>query len=230
MISLFPLLRSLSIRSWSDVGWGRNPEFTKQLLLGFFIAFTSALFGGLLLLDLQPKNPFGDWPWPKRLVTGAIVSLLEETLFRGVLLVALLRALKPAVAITALSLFFSVVHFLKPASKIAVQDINMLSGFEIIPTCFEKMADPNFLPHFVNLAIVGAILGWALWKTRSLAMPVGLHAAWVVATCGRGGQTWIETLVLLATFTVVIVLTITSPTLGETTPDIRGEESPRDHP
>ncbi len=218
MIGLWPLLRALAVRSWQDAGWGKNRLFAHQLLLGVALAATSSLAAGMLLLNEERPNPFGNWSPEKRLASGTIVALLEETLFRGVLLGALLRVLSPAVAITSLSVFFSAVHFLKPESKLLVKDIHAFSGFEMLPNCFASFQDPDFLPRFINLLIVGAILGWAFWKTRSLAMPIGLHAAWVAATCGRGGQTWIETPILLVTFGFVIWTTKSSGTTDPAQP------------
>lgn len=79
------------------------------------------------------------------LLVGAVaVPLLEELLFRGVILSGLLRSQRPWVAIGQSALLFGLIHF-NPAQS-------------------------------VSTALVGLLLGWLYYRTRSLGLCIALHA------------------------------------------------------
>lgn len=79
------------------------------------------------------------------LLTGGLaVPILEELLFRGVILCGLLRHQRPWVAIGQSALLFGLIHF-NPAQS-------------------------------VSAALLGLLLGWLYYRTRSLGLSIGLHA------------------------------------------------------
>ena len=79
------------------------------------------------------------------LLVGAVaVPLLEELLFRGVILGGLLRSQRPWVAIGQSALLFGLIHF-NPAQS-------------------------------VSAALLGLLLGWLYYRTRSLGLCIALHA------------------------------------------------------
>jgi membrane protease YdiL (CAAX protease family) len=111
---------------------------------------------------------------------GLSVAFLEEFLFRGVLLALILRTLKPFKALLFLSIFFAIVHFLKPPDKLEIPAVAWDTGFWLLGKIFGQLSDVDFLlAELILLFCVGWVLGWARLKTGSLWLPIGLHAGWV---------------------------------------------------
>jgi membrane protease YdiL (CAAX protease family) len=126
------------------------------------------------------------------------VACIEELLFRGVLQGVVQRAAPGAVAVGFVAALYSIVHFLKPPEHALVHArITWTSGFTQLSQVFWQFQNPMLLlGGFTTLFIVGLVLGLARLRTRSLWMPVGLHAGWIIAKMGfnkiaqRHGETW----------------------------------------
>jgi len=113
---------------------------------------------------------------------AVIVSLIEEWLFRGVLFALLLRSLSARKTIIGLSLFFALVHFLKPyhGSEEIVDGGAAGAGFQLLAQIGERFIHiEDFIGVFTTLFVVGVVLAMARHKTGYLWMPIGLHAGWV---------------------------------------------------
>ena len=86
--------------------------------------------------------------------------------------------------IVGLSIFFAVVHFLKPyhGSAEIVDPGAWNSGFILLGQIGERFIHPeDFIGIFLTLFLVGVVLAIARYKTGYLWMPIGLHAGWVFA-------------------------------------------------
>jgi membrane protease YdiL (CAAX protease family) len=90
-------------------------------------------------------------------VIGAVVAapLVEELLFRGLLLRALLRRLEPVGAVLISAVVFALVHY---------------------------VGDPSTLPFLPALAGLGAVLGVIALRTNSLSRPILIHAGFNLTT------------------------------------------------
>jgi membrane protease YdiL (CAAX protease family) len=87
----------------------------------------------------------------------AVPAAAEEAVFRGYPFRALLEGTGPAVAIGVTSVLFALVHG----------------------------SNPNVAPiGLVNIALAGAMLGVAAWRTGSLWLATGLHLGWNWAIAG----------------------------------------------
>ena len=128
----------------------------------------------------------------KALPGAMLVSLLEEVLFRGVLLGIFLRAMRPVPAIVSLSFLFAFVHFLEPPAAARLLDPESWSaGFALLGQIFLRFADPlSMLSRFSNLAAVGIVLAYARYRTASLWLPAGLHLGWVLGMKVFKSATW----------------------------------------
>ncbi|MEN8234351.1 MAG: type II CAAX endopeptidase family protein [Actinomycetota bacterium] len=82
------------------------------------------------------------------LMVGVAAPVVEEMLFRGMLLSRLVRSMSPLWAVVVQALVFGGVHLL----------------------------DPSAIAAFPGLVIVGAVLGYAAIRTGSLSLPIMLHA------------------------------------------------------
>lgn len=108
-------------------------------------------------------------------------SLIEEWLFRGIVLGLWLRTSGPVKATIGSSLLFAFLHFLKPPGGISDPN-SAYVGFELLGKVLLHFTEIEFfVTDFLTLTVVGIILCWARLRTRSLWFPIGLHAGWVFA-------------------------------------------------
>jgi membrane protease YdiL (CAAX protease family) len=188
----------------------RNPRGVGQLAIGLLLSAGLLLISGWLMVRMGffvwrdaaesargVANPLVreiDWLGALRgaLITAVVVSIIEEVLFRGVLLGIFLRAMRVWTAIIALSLLFAFVHFLKPPPGEAVPDPEALdAGFVLLGQIFARFADPqHLLSRFSILFAVGVVLAVARYRTASLWLPFGLHAGWIIGLKVFKSATW----------------------------------------
>ncbi len=185
IVLLWPAVRSLKIGSRYDLGLDPDPRRWSHLARGFAIAalLVAAMAGAYLLFDiyeLKKATAAKPLPWlqlPRLALTAAVVSALEEALFRGAILGLFLRALRPRIALLWTSAIFAILHFLKPDDDVVIGQVTALSGFQLLPHSFHQFADPAMLlAGFSTLFALGWLLGYARLRTRSLWMGIGLHA------------------------------------------------------
>lgn len=122
----------------------------------------------------------------KSLLPAIFAAIIEEWLFRGLLLGVWLRVAKPAAALVSVSLVFAFVHFLTPPEGSELADPSSpLAGFRLLGLILGHFANPQFIAaEFLLLFTVGMILGATRLRTGSLWFPIGLHAGWIFAFKG----------------------------------------------
>ena len=180
IVLLWPLARSLGMRSWSQLGLTRDRRWWQRFLAGFAIASlcVAAMAWGYVGADLyrwKTDPPFEKLP--PLFLSALVVALIEETLFRGFLLGIFQRAFRTLPALFSVTLIFAAVHFLKPDESVRITDVRWFSGLALIPHLFHQFAEPmTVLAGFTTLFVLGWILGDATLRTRSLWMAIGLHA------------------------------------------------------
>jgi len=110
-------------------------------------------------------------------------SIVEEWLFRGLLLGLWLRFCGPLMACVGTSLIFAFVHFLDPPSGAEIADSRAWhAGFELLGLILRNYLHPEFLTaDFLTLFVIGMSLAWARVRSGSLWLPLGMHAGWVFA-------------------------------------------------
>ena len=188
----------------------RNPDGWWHFSTGFLVAAGLLLLSGWLMLQagcfvwkdalvstrgIANKFPMAiDWAAAvKKVLPGALlVALIEEILFRGVLLGIFLRAMRPAPAIALLSFLFAFVHFLEPPRGATVPDPEAANaGLIFLGKIFHRFADPlSMVSRFSILAMVGVVLAYARYRTASLWLPIGLHVGWVFGMGMFKAATW----------------------------------------
>ena len=186
LVLLVPALRWIGLRRPSDLHLSRNPRSVSDLAAGLALSVTLVAAVALLCLlaGWSEARPGALWSGLLRIVpTAAVVSVVEEIVFRGVVLGILLWSLPRTVALAWTTVLFVVVHFIKPAkSAIAADAVHWWTGFA------EALRFADGLPAAgvlffgaASLFAAGWILGSAAVATRSLWLPIGLHAGWVFA-------------------------------------------------
>jgi membrane protease YdiL (CAAX protease family) len=192
LLMLWPAFRWIGIRRLGELGIERNPLWRRDLPAGIAIALIPvvALAAGYLALGVYGfKKEFPIAGVVRILSTAGAVAILEEFLFRGVLLGLCLRSMRPAAAVLVSAGAFAVVHFLRVARSASEPAVGWLSGFAQLPLAFSG-SPPWPLPGWgmLSLLLAGILLAVATLRTRSLFLPVGLHAGWIV---GQQGLQWI---------------------------------------
>ena len=112
-----------------------------------------------------------------KIVIGTIlIGVIEEILFRGYILTALRKSLGAVPAVLLSSVLFAAVHFIKPAEPEFTD--RWYSGFLLFTDLFAKAGD-TFWPEVCTLFCMGTVLATLSYWTRSVYIPIGLHAGWV---------------------------------------------------
>ncbi|MDQ6911421.1 MAG: CPBP family intramembrane metalloprotease [Verrucomicrobiota bacterium] len=185
LIFFWPLFRSLGINSWRELALRENPHRMRDVVIGFAAAAIPLLcFGGLIIgLGIyQLRDSISFMAIAGRSVSALIVPLIEEPLFRGLILGVLLRASSRNVAVFFTSALFAILHFLKAPEKTS-SVVHWNSGFLSIANSFSQFADPLLLAAgFTTLFLLGWILADARIRTGSLWLPIGLHAGWIFSS------------------------------------------------
>ena len=162
-----------------------NPTAKLHLATGFLLT------GGLLTLAVWLLLTLGwfsldhpvEWAQAMRaaLVSAAVLALVKEWLFRGMMLGIFLRSMRPAPAIVAVSLLYALIHLLLPNDTVHIANPDKAdAGFRLLGLmCMQIMNLREFVFSLLSLTAVGLILGYARYRTASLWLPVGLHAGWV---------------------------------------------------
>jgi membrane protease YdiL (CAAX protease family) len=182
---IWPLLHWLQVRSRRDLGLEPNPRWLRDVVIGFLLSSLPVILCEIFLVQrgLYSLRPGSSWlATPPLIGTALVVPLIEESLFRGLFLGVLLRGLRPWPANLLSAAIFSIVHFLK-APDDTTTSVHWFSGFVSLSHSFDQFGQPMLvLGGFSTLFAIGVVLAHARLCTRSLWMPIGLHAGWILAS------------------------------------------------
>jgi len=111
---------------------------------------------------------------------GIFAGALEEFFFRGLLFKGLYDSGGQLRAYLLANLFYSALHFVRPGQAYFLDGIQPLAGFRHLLTTFAPFLDPlPILPGIFGLFLIGVVLSYALHRTGTLYLSIGLHAGWV---------------------------------------------------
>jgi len=189
LILLWPLLRSLRIRSLREFGLMPNPRPFHDAGAGMVAGF----FGMILLggVQLVAGTSLLDPAWvtdlrfafPRILASAVMVAVIEEFLFRGVLLGFLRQSLSSGPAIVLSSLVFALLHFVAlPAGGGSPEEApRWWSGFDLLRGMASGFSGGVLTGYaFLILFAAGLLLGWLTVRTGALQASIGLHGAWIL--------------------------------------------------
>jgi CAAX protease family protein len=181
-VLLWPFLRVTNVRSMADLRLAPNSRWGRDVSAGILLAAIPLLCCGALLIALNIYSFRHTFAWArfgKVLAATLTVPFIEETFFRGIVLGVLLKTGRQYMSILAASATFAVIHFLKAPEQTSTT-VTWTSGFDSIAHSFEQFGDATMLiSAFATLFLVGWILADARILTRSLWLPIGLHAGWI---------------------------------------------------
>jgi membrane protease YdiL (CAAX protease family) len=123
-------------------------------------------------------------PWerlPALLLGALLVSLIEETLFRGALFGVLRRAMHWFPALALVSAIFATLHFIDwKANALRGAPVEWHTGFRLIGHMLH-LSDPRMgLGGWPTFFVAGLVLGDCVLRTGSLHLAIGVHAGWVL--------------------------------------------------
>ena len=166
----------------------RSSDIALQIVVAAMVSGLLLWLLGMYLAHAEAYLPKANQAGFGKLVSKVFLpavgaSVVEEWLFRGVLLGLWLRYSRPAVAVAGTSLFFAFLHFLSPPEGTVIADpAHPLAGFQLLGLILFHFANPHFfVAEFVSLVTIGVILAWARLKTGALWFSIGLHGGWIVA-------------------------------------------------
>ncbi len=113
-------------------------------------------------------------------VSALLVSVFEETLFRGVLFSALKRRGRVLGGAVVVSILYAGVHFLGAAEVAPVESAHWYTGILIAGEVFAAFGTEFHWDSFISLFLLGLLLCWVR-EQFGLWTCIGLHAAWVFA-------------------------------------------------
>jgi membrane protease YdiL (CAAX protease family) len=188
ILSIFPISYYLKI-SKAELGFASLPVFLKQLVLGFGLGLLTLLpvFIVLYLLGINVLDDTLLWTtgWIIKnviisLLLALLISLIEEPLFRGLLLVSLQKKLPVMLAIVISASYYAALHFINSNTHIATQDLKLYSGFTLLIEAFTHLLNPAIFSAFLALLMVGIFLGVLRTQVKaSLGFCIGCHTCWV---------------------------------------------------
>jgi CAAX protease family protein len=182
VLGLWPLLRVSNVRNLPDLGLAPNPHWIRDIGAGVLLSVIPLLFCGALLIALHVYSFRHVFLWSRLgtvLLAAISVPFIEETFFRGIVLGILLRTRRKLLSIVAVSALFAAVHFLKGSERTTAV-VTWTSGFQSIGDALTGFGEPMMvLSAFATLFLIGCILAHARVLTRSLWLPIGLHAGWI---------------------------------------------------
>lgn len=144
----------------SSIGFVLNGQWARQLGLGSFLGLATAALAvamiwavGGVRLELDPARSLSLLAYG--LYIFLFVALFEETLFRGFVFQRLVAGAGVWVAQLALGLVFASSHWGNP-----------------------DMQGATMVWATIELFLGAVLLGLAYLRTRSLALPIGIHLGW----------------------------------------------------
>ena len=144
----------------SSVGFQLGRPWFRQAALGLALGVGSLLLAVLLIaaaggvtLQLDPQRSVAALAYG--LYVFLCVSLFEETLFRGFLFQRLVAGAGIWVAQLAFAMLFAIGHWDNPG---------MDGATKVVAS--------------IELGLAAVLLGLAYLRTRSLALPIGIHLGW----------------------------------------------------
>jgi len=185
---------------WSRIPWARlwplERAAGKRLAFGYLLAAVSAQ--AMIGLDLS-FNGFTSahlhgHQLEARILMSVVAALLipplEETVFRGFVLVELVRVLGRTSACVLAAAIFMLAHFLKIPETLDHVTVHLWSGVNALSAAFQPVFHGAFLDgRGVNLFLIGLILGGIFLRAGSLWINAGLHGGWILALLLFSGLT-----------------------------------------
>ncbi len=132
---LWPFLKWMRLSS-DALGLERNPRRVRDALTGFVLAAGFLALLTALLLGIGAYVLEGEIKWrsivPRAVLSGVVVALLEEWLFRKVFLGVALRSSRKWAAILLVSGLFSILHLIKAPDVVTTDPHSRAAALKVL--------------------------------------------------------------------------------------------------
>ena len=176
---------------FARVGLAWTPDSVRLLWTGFLSGFATLVVFALVSVATGHAHfatrQLSAFQWTERiaegLVTGILIGVLEEFLFRGVVFTCFRDSvfrgrILPGMAVT--SAVYAFLHFLHVRQPVISPDPGFADSLRLILATVQSLADwPTAWPSAVGLFLFGMVLNCVLVRTGSLYPSIGLHAGCV---------------------------------------------------
>lgn len=185
LVLLLPLLRSLRIRSLRAFSLVPDPRPFRDLGVGMAAGLLCMALMIPFFLRFGACSLSADWSativhaLPRVAATAVAVALLEEFLFRGVLLGLLRQVMIPQAGVFLAAIPFALLHFFNlPRGE--GESVAWWSGLSSLAQVMASLPPwPLLLWGLATLFFAGLLLGWLTVRTGSLYAAIGLHGVWI---------------------------------------------------
>lgn len=189
ILGIYPIARWIRLTR-CDFGFcGANKAFFYRCVVG--LGFGALILGFVAVLLVVLEVRVVDWEelaslstvassLSKALTVAIIVALLEEPLFRGLLLGGLLTRSSQAFAILTSACYYALLHFLHSELTFADSELTWVSGYMVVLDAFSHLLDIRIIDSFLALFLAGIFLALVRLHLKcGLGYCIGLHAGWV---------------------------------------------------
>lgn len=188
LLSIFPVSKWLGLNK-AMLGYAPIKVMLKQFGRGFGLSLLILLpvFFMLNFLGVHSIDMTKAWTlaWVAKKVGIAfglalLIGIVEESVFRGLLLTSLRKYLPAFSAVLMSSIYYAGLHFLDSKSPVSEATLSLNGSFQLLAEAYYNvftMQDPT---AFLALCAVGLFLGvLRLHGEMNLALCIGCHAGWV---------------------------------------------------
>jgi membrane protease YdiL (CAAX protease family) len=163
----------------------------KQRVIDTFVGFCISICISVPLLFLiikegsalvwaQQDFSFYFWRFAKVVPAAFITSLIEESVFRVLLLSGFAVLFSPMVAVLLASGIYGWVHFIAPDKSWSLPSFWPQEGLVYFAHVIAQSFATELLPAIAGLMLVGVALCFTLWRSKAIYLGIGLHAGWIV--------------------------------------------------
>ncbi|MGB0581052.1 MAG: lysostaphin resistance A-like protein [Limisphaerales bacterium] len=184
IVGLLPLSKIAKL-SLADTGWVAGADRWKLLRKGLFVGFVSLAIPAALCVLVGERNLYAPPTFSKLLThfgnaigAAVLVSILEESVFRGVVFGSLKKHTSLPLAVGITSGIYALVHFFERTRHEG--EVLWSSGLALLPKMMRGFGEWDMIvPGFFSLTVAGIILAMAVRTSGSLYFSIGLHAGWI---------------------------------------------------
>jgi hypothetical protein len=188
LIVFIAFRKSLRFGALISSGLKIRPGAFRQFLLGLSLAVLSILIyygiglitgAWIIHLDYDSAGVI-IFSIVKYALIACLIGVMEEIFFRGFLLQSFMENMSVPMAVCMCSLIYSVLHFFR-ADVFVSTGFQPFVGFVTMAQFFKPLFLDlvKHLPAIIGLFLVGVVMSYALIRTKSLYLSIGLHSGMV---------------------------------------------------
>lgn len=162
----------------------------KPKLKSFLIGLAISIFASVLIIPvvidgetfLFSIKSFDYYLYrvAKYLIAAVVISIIEESFFRGLMFSSLRTRFNFWLAAVITSLFYASVHFIAPVKSWSYPKGDLLAGVNYLFVIFSEMFQYAYLKPYLALFLVGMVLCFLMYRTGSIWLCMGIHTGWVL--------------------------------------------------